>query len=121
MHPEPENRSMTEASLKSELWIKSQIRTCDLNFLSAVVIRRGDSDAGAILLKMSRLSTGTEVYTQVRDPNGQRAWMCGTGKEPVSDSEASAFIEKQSKYDPDLWVLEIEDPKYKYTFDGKII
>ena len=112
---------MGEASLKAEIWIKAQIRICDLNFLSAVVARRGDSDAGAILLKINRFEAGIEVYAQVRDPEGQRAWMCGTGREPVSEPEASAYIEKQSKYDQDLWVLEIEDPNYKYDFDGKII
>ena len=30
-------------------------------------------------------------------------------------------IETQKKYDPDLWILEIEDPDNKYKFDGIIL
>ena len=112
---------MAEPALKAEIWIKAQIRICDINFISAVVTRRGDSDAGAVLLKLNRLSAGVEVLTQVRDPEGQRAWMRGTGETLVSDAIADAYIEKQARYDPDLWVLEIEDPKEQYRIEGKII
>ncbi|NQW02010.1 MAG: DUF1491 family protein [Rhodospirillales bacterium] len=112
---------MAEAALKAEIWIKAQIRICDLNFLPAVVTRRGDSDAGAVLLKLNRLGAGTEVLTQARDPDGQRAWMRGTGEGLVPEPDADAFIAKQVRYDPDIWVLEIEDPKRLYKVEGKII
>jgi hypothetical protein len=112
---------MAEASLKAEIWVKAQIRLCDINFLPAAVLKRGDPDAGAIVLKLNRLDAGHEVYTQVRDQEGKRAWMRGTGDQPVSETDASSYIEKQAKFDPDLWVLEIEDPKYKYEIDGKVL
>lgn len=112
---------MGEAALKAGIWIKAQIRICDLNFLPAAIARRGDADAGAVLLKLNRLEAGTEVLTQVRDPNGERAWMRGTGSDLVPDHEADAYIAKQVTYDPDIWVLEIEDPHYRYQIDGKII
>jgi hypothetical protein len=47
--------------------------------------------------------------------------MRGTREGLVSDADAEAYIEKQMQYDPDIWVLEIEDPKNQYEFDGKII
>lgn len=112
---------MVEAALKAEIWIKAQIRLCDLAFLPAVVTRRGDSDAGSILIKLIRLEAGSEVLTQVRDTDGQRAWMRGLGDKLGTEQEADAYIEKQIKYDPDLWVLEIEDPHIRYKIDGKII
>lgn len=112
---------MAEPALKAEFWIKAQIRICDVNFLPAAITRRGDSDAGAVLLKLNRLDNGVEVLTQARDPEGKRAWMRGTGDAPVSEDEAEAYIQKQAQYDPDIWVLEIEDPKHKYVVEGKII
>ncbi len=112
---------MTEPALKAEIWIKAQIRICDVNFLPAAITRRGDSDAGAVLLKLNRHESGVEVLTQVRDPEGRRAWMRGTGETPVSEDVADAYIQKQAQYDPDIWVLEIEDPKNKYAVEGKII
>jgi hypothetical protein len=112
---------MSEPSLKSEIWVKAQIRLCDINLISAVVTRRGDSDAGVILLKLNRLSAGVEVLCQTRDAEGNHAWIRGTGEELVSENQAESYIAKQMQYDPDIWVLEIEDPKTQYVIDGKII
>ena len=112
---------MSEPSLKAEIWIKAQIRICDINFISAMVIRRGDTDAGAILLKLNRLDAGVEVLCQTRDSMGKHAWMRGMGEGLVSELQAKNYITKQIQYDPDIWVLEIEDPRFQYVIDGKII
>jgi hypothetical protein len=39
----------------------------------------------------------------------------------MRDKEAQEYLEKQQTYDPDLWILEIEDPTNKYELDGDII
>ena len=44
-----------------------------------------------------------------------------TGPTPVSEAEADAYIERQVKYDPDVWVLEIEDRRGQYKLDGKVV
>jgi hypothetical protein len=112
---------MSEPSLKAEIWIKAQIRLCDINSISAMVTRRGDSDAGAVLLKLNRLDAGVEVLCQTRDAEGNHAWMRGMKEGFVSETQAEAYITKQIQYDPDIWVLEIEDLKNQYVIDGKII
>lgn len=112
---------MDEPALKANIWIKAQIRICDANFIPIVVARRGDPDAGAILLKLNRMTEGVEVLSQVRIAEGERAWMRGTGNTPVDEEQADAYIDKQLNVDPDIWVLEIEDPDRRYQIDGKIV
>ncbi len=112
---------MAEAALKAEIWVKAQIRLCDLQSVPCVVVRKGDPDAGSILLKLNRLSEGVEVFSQVRTADGVRAWMRASGDEPVEESKADDYIAKQLNFDPDIWVLEIEDPGYRYRIEGKII
>ena len=112
---------MVEAALKAEIWVQAQIKICDKNALSAVVVRRGDSDAGTILLKLNRFDAGCEVLTQMRTAEGKRAWMRSTGDNPVQESKADAYIERQLKFDPDIWVLEIEDSDYRYEIDGEVV
>jgi hypothetical protein len=107
--------------LRSGFWISAQVRLCDQAFIPVVVLHKGDPDAGAILLKLNRLAAGCEVLTQVRNLDGTPAWMRGTGEAPVKEEDADAYIVRQRGRDPDLWVLEIEDPDHRYEFDGEII
>ena len=106
--------------LKSELWVQAQIRLCDLNFIPAAVVRRGDPDAGQILLKLNRLEGGCEVLTPFTDLDGNAGWMRAMGTTPVAEQDADEYISRQVGRDPDIWVLEIEDRDGRYTVDGKI-
>jgi len=95
--------------LTTALWVTAQIRLCDRNFKPATVVRRGDPDAGAVLLKVNRFDKGCIVWTQTTTMDGESAWMRGTGPAAVPEAEADAYVGRQVGYDSDLWVLEIED------------
>jgi hypothetical protein len=106
--------------LKSGLWVRAVIRRCDIEAIPAIVVRKGDPDSGAILVKLNRLELGCTVLSQTRTPEGELGWMSGTGAEPVPEPDADAYIARQVKRDPDLWVLEIEDKEGRRLFDGKV-
>ena len=61
------------------------------------------------------------VLTQIRDPNGGLAWMRGTGAAPVAEAAAEAYVARQLKYDPDLWVLEFEAADFVPPFEARIV
>jgi hypothetical protein len=107
--------------LTTGIWVSAQVRICDRNFIPATVVRRGDPDSGTVLLKLNRFEEGVTVYTQASSTTDTPVWSRGTGPKPVTESEADAYIERQVKYDPDVWVLEIEDRKGQYKMDGKIV
>lgn len=113
--------SWTSSKIKAGIWVQAQVRLCDLNFIPIVVRHKGDADAGAILLKLDRGPAGCSVLSQVRDQDGAAAWMYGGGGQLLPDAEAEAYIVRQIGRDPDLWVIEIEDPGERYVIDGKII
>ena len=100
---------MAPPRLKTKLWVQAQLRLCDQRNISAVVLRKGDEDAGAVLVKLDRRDLGCTVYTQIRTSEGEAAWLAGTGKTPVTSAEADAYIARQVGRDWDLWVLEIDD------------
>jgi len=107
--------------LTTGLWVMAQVRLCDRAFIPATVVRRGDPDAGTVLLKLNRFEAGVTVFTQANTADGEPAWSRGTGPAPVAEAEADAYIARQVSFDPDVWVLEIEDRRGLYKLDGKIV
>ncbi len=101
--------------------MQAQVRLCDINCIPIFVRHKGDADAGSILLKLDRGMKGCSVLSQVRDQDGEQAWMYGGGGESIADADAEDYIKRQIGRDPDLWVIEIEDPNDRYVIDGAII
>jgi len=109
---------MTVARLKTELRVQGWVRRCMAEGFMATVARKGDPDAGALLLKVNRFGQGCEVFSGVTGPSGEAGWLRGTGPAAVAERDADAYIARQTNYDPDLWVLEIEDPKGQFVLDA---
>lgn len=99
---------MSSGSLKTKIWVQALVRRSEQVGNFAAVLRRGAPEAGAILVKVLRPGGACGVLTQVRTAEGEPAWMWGTGPEPVAESLAEAYIERQIGYDEDLWVVEID-------------
>ncbi|PPR12215.1 MAG: hypothetical protein CFH41_00249 [Alphaproteobacteria bacterium MarineAlpha11_Bin1] len=112
---------MSEPRLKTDIWIRAQIRLCDINFIPAVVTRRGDSDAGQVLINLNRLNGTFELFARTSTLDGTPAWRSVTGGNPMDEKAALTFIEREANVDPDIWVLEIEDRDRKYQLDGPVI
>ena len=67
-----------EPRLKAKLWVQATIRTCGAQGITATIARRGDPDAGAVLIKQNLLGAGFRVLTQFRRPDGGAGWLAGT-------------------------------------------
>ncbi len=89
--------------------------------LHATQMRKGDPDAGAILIKVFRDRLACTVLAQTRTASGEPAWICGTGETPVSEPEADAYIARQIGYDSDVWVLEIETSLARLPLDEPVL
>lgn len=112
---------MDEPRIKASIWISAQVRMCGLQALPAVVRRRGDPDAGSILIRLDRLNGYSVLLSQSRDAEGNRVWLMAGSSEPMPDADAENYIQRRIKTDPDIWVLEIEDRDNQYQPDAPII
>ena len=85
-----------------------------------MVVRKGDRARGTVLLKLNHLDGSARVLVQIRH-RGRLAWSPGTGPAPVPEAEADRYIERQVRYDPDLWVIEVEDRQGRHWFEGAVV
>lgn len=107
--------------LRTKLWVQAQVRLCDLAGVAVMVPRKGDPDAGSIILKLDRLNGEIDLYSQTRTRDGEPAWLRAGGDGRISEEEAGDYIRRQIDFDPDLWVVEIEDPEGRYVLDGPVL
>jgi len=111
---------MTEPRLKAGLWVKMALRMGDLDGRPGAVLRKGDPDSGGILVVL-RGREGLAVLSQMRAADGTQAWMRSTGAAPVDQQTADAYVARQVRFDPDLWVLEFDAPEFLPPFEAKLI
>lgn len=109
-----------EPRVKASIWVSMALRLADIAGRSGAVIRKGDPDSGGILCVL-RGRDGLVVLSQVRDAEGGAAWMRGSGALPVEEAAADAYVARQVKRDPDLWVVEFEAPDLQPPFEGRIL
>jgi hypothetical protein len=109
-----------EPRLKSEFWVKAHVRRCMSAGITATVARLGSPEAGDILIKLNRLDGTFEVFSRATKGDGTRVWLRATGQTPVDEATADAYIQRQLKLDPDLWLIEIEDKSGRHLLDDKV-
>jgi len=110
----------TEPRIKAGLWVKMALRLADADGRPGAVLRRGDPDSGGVLTVL-RGREGLLVLSQMRTADGALAWMRATGPEPVDQGAADAYVARQVKFDPDLWVVEFDAPDLQPPFEAKIV
>ena len=94
--------------LKTEIYIQAYLRRCQAAGTFATIARRGDRDAGVIAVKIfagKGLATG---FIESRDQLGEMAWRpLSAGL--VAEQEIDARLLRETKFDADMWIVEVED------------
>ncbi|HUU24720.1 MAG TPA: DUF1491 family protein [Methyloceanibacter sp.] len=99
--------------VKSEIWVSAYLRRCQAEVVPVVVVRRGDAAAGAIFISVDKLDGTVCLYgpapAGLDGTDTDRRWTPCLGATAVSQSDVVIYIARQLEFDPDLWLLEVED------------
>ena len=109
-----------EPRLATRVWVQAQVRLCDINFIPLIIARRGDPDAGAVILRLLRDGRRNLLLRRHTGMDGAAVWGVVAGQDMAGDEEADAHIEREISRDPDIWIIVVDDPKARYWPDRPI-
>ena len=99
--------------LPTDVWAGALIRRAELAGAFAMVLRKGDARAGTVLVKViDRRDRSVRIFAEAFRGDGERVWM-----QPVNAADEAgvdAYVERQARIDPDLWLIEIDDAEGRH-------
>jgi len=101
--------------LTARFWVDAYLARLRLEGIPAFVTAHGDDTAGAVLVKLNTLDGQARAFNRSFDlATGERTWSeLASGPEAEVDHSVAA----QRRFDPDLWVLEVEDRDGRHLLD----
>lgn len=101
--------------LTSEFWVHAYMARLRLRDIPAFVTAHGDDTAGAVLVKLNTLDGQAKAYQRSFDlMSGERQWIVLA---EGAETDVDAAVDRQRGYDPDLWVIEVEDRDGRHLLD----
>jgi hypothetical protein len=91
--------------LAAGLLVSALIRRVEAAGGSGMVLARGDSTAGALLIQLAERGVPGALLERTLDQKGDYAW-APTG--PADAEERADYIARRRRNDPDLWVIELD-------------
>jgi len=104
------------ARLATGIWVSAYLTRLSLAGIHAHVVRKGDTTAGAVAVKVALMNGRASFFTRGYDLDGKIAWQAQI--EDAEESQVDAALVRQRGYDPDLWVVEVEDPRGRHMLDA---
>lgn len=101
--------------LTAGFWVAAYLARLRLEGIPAFVTAHGDETAGAVIVKLNTLDGRAQAFQRSFDAEGARVWVAlAEGEEATVD----AALARQRRFDPDLWVIEVEDRAGRTLLDA---
>lgn len=108
--------------LKSSIWVAAYLRRCQTEGVFGAVRRRGAEEAGAVFVKLALLDGTAVLYapapqTVYDDSRPIERVFAPTSPQPIPESAVEERLAKEIRFDPDVWIVEIEDRAGRHFLD----
>ena len=101
--------------LTADIWVSAYLTRLRLSEIPAFVVQKGDATAGAVLIKLNTLDGQACCYQRSFDlMTGDRKWVVLVDG---AERDVDSSVAKQCSFDPDLWVIEVEDKQGRHLLD----
>jgi len=95
------------ARLASSVLVTALLRRAQDEGGFGAVLAKGDPTAGAVAVILAEKGSRTHFLERLLQPDGGYAWQ--SARQELEDEAAfAAFLERRRRFDPDLWILELD-------------
>ena len=103
------------ARLTTDVWVSAYLTRLRLADITAFVTAKGDPTAGTVMVKLNTLNGQARAFQRsFALMSGARAWVTlAEGDE----ADVDASLARQRSFDPDLWIIEVEDRQGRHLLD----
>ena len=111
-----------EDILKSEFLVKSAIKIAQKDGVPIYIRKKGDLDAGIILIKIDLLNGTSKLlrrnlnFSVIKNENFVEFTQLH-GSKALKENEIEKKISAETLIDPDIWIVEIEDKNGNNYFE----
>ncbi len=94
--------------LPAHLEIASLIRLVESHGGSAMVLAKGERDAGTILIVTMYRGENAQLFERMPQLDGTRPFVVTKTQDPEKLHEFSEYLDRRRNQDPDIWILEVD-------------
>jgi hypothetical protein len=107
--------------LRSDIFVAAYVRRCNVENAFAVVRRKGAPEAGTIFVKIDRLDGHADLYgpapqSVFDDAQPDRLFVKLT-LDGATASDAETRLEREMRFDSDIWIVEVDDRAGNHRLD----
>ncbi len=110
-------------NISSDFWVGALVRRVEQGGAFAFIAHKGHAQFGSVIVKVLNLRTRNayalrEAQSGTGESGAETVWM--RPLETVDEPDIDAYIARQLRYDPDLWVVEIEDVEGRHFLTERV-
>ena len=100
---------MTTPRLASSVLVSALVRRAQAEGGFAAVLAKGDPTAGSVAVILVERGRKACFLERLLQPDGSYNWR-ESGQEVENEEQFQKFLERRRKFDPDIWLLELDIP-----------
>ncbi|WP_252259438.1 DUF1491 family protein [Erythrobacter aurantius] len=94
--------------LPAHLEVSGLIRLVESQGGTAVVLAKGERDAGTILIVTMCRGEDVRLFERMPQMDGTRPFLATKSQDLEKPEEFSEYLDRRRRQDPDIWIVEVD-------------
>lgn len=97
-----------DARLPAHVEISGLIRAVEAGGGFAMVVQKGERDAGVVLIITTHSGKNTRLWERMPQLDGSRAFVATKDQDTENPREFDDYVARRRASDPDCWIVELD-------------